>query len=350
MKKIFLIIFVAIIAVGGYIGYPYYQAWSLSELTVNAKELPNKFTVPVGTTIGAFGDVLQAEGVIENGADFNTLAKFKNYDTVVIKGSVIKVEKAKWTNLKGILNNVYLQSQNYNPTADMQFNNAKSIADIAGKLARNIELDSSELADYLLDPLRSSELGFNENTYRTFFIPLKIEVYKSINEEEVLEKLKKFYKDFWSADRKLKAANIGYSQSQITIIASIVYEEQKVKFDEQPSIAGLYINRLKAGWKLQADPTVKYAIGDPTIKRLLYKHLEVESPYNTYQHLGLPPGPISFPEPQTIDAVLNYKNHEFMFMCAKPEYTGYHNFSKTLTQHNAYAKKYQKWLNSEGIR
>jgi UPF0755 protein len=175
-------------------------------------------------------------------------------------------------------------------------------------------------------------------------------VYQNISKEDLFGKLKDYYKTFWNEDRKAKAQTLGLSQSEVTILASIVYEEQKVKFDEQPTIAGLYINRLKSGWLLQADPTVKFAIGDPTIKRLLYKHLEYQSPYNTYIHKGLPPGPISYPESQTIDAVLDYEKHDFMYMCAKPEYSGYHNFSKTLNQHNVYAKEYQNWLNKEGIK
>jgi len=351
MKKIILLLLVVLIIVGGYIGYPYYKAYTVSSVKSNIESYqPNRIEVKEGTKVGEMGAILEKEGIVTNGADFNFLAKFKNNDQIVFPGTTLNINKANWKTTNDILNTIVFEAKNYNEITYLEYNNVRSIADAIGKMTKNIELDSVSLASYLLDPKISKSLGFDEMTYATFFIPIKMEVYKDISKEEVLEKLKKYYKDFWNADRKAKAQALGYSQSEITILASIVYEEQKVKFDEQPKIAGLYLNRLKKNWKLQADPTVKYGIGDPTIKRLLYKHLEYDSPYNTYIYAGLPPGPISFPEPQTINAVLNYDKHEYMFMCAKPEYSGYHNFSKTLSQHNVFAKEYQKWLNSEGIK
>ena len=147
----------------------------------------------------------------------------------------------------------------------------------------------------------------------------------------------------------------GVNQDEVMALASIVYEESKQK-TEQPRVAGVYINRLKIGMPLQADPTLKFAAyklpkyKNTVIRRVLNVHKEIDSPYNTYKHLGLPPGPISIPEIQTIDAVLNYESHEYFFMCAKPEYTGYHNFSKTLHQHNVYSKEYHKWIDQQNIR
>ncbi|CAG5079637.1 endolytic transglycosylase MltG [Parvicella tangerina] len=351
MKKIILLLVLAVLGVGVYIAYPYIKAYQIKDKATHVEEYEsNRITFKKGMSINELAHLLQEEKIIENADDLILLAEMKQQADLVLEIEELVVEKEKWKTYNDLLNNVIVQNGSEMNTVDVQYNNVKSIEDVAGKLTRNIELDSAELADFLLDPETRNSLGFTELSYPTFFIPVKFEVYKDISKEEMLEKLKDYYKSFWNEERKAKAAALGYSQSEITILASIVYEEQKVKFDEQPKIAGLYLNRLKKGWLLQADPTVKYAIGDPSIKRLLYKHLEYESPYNTYLYTGLPPGPISFPEAQTIDAVLNYEDHEYMYMCAKPEYSGYHNFSKTLNQHNVYAKAYQKWLDQEGIQ
>lgn len=341
----------AVLGVGAYIAYPYMKAYNIKDKTTNASQLEiSKIEFEAGISIQQLAELLQEKGVIDSSDDLVLLAKMKDKESLVLDISELKVEKDKWKTYNDLLNNIIFQNNNSLNTVDVQYNNVTSIEKIAGKLTKNIDLDSAELADYLLDPATISSLGFNETSYPTFFIPVKFEVFKDITKEEMLGKLKDYYKTFWNEERKAKAAELGYSQSEVTILASIVYEEQKVKFDEQPKIAGLYLNRLKKGWLLQADPTVKYAIGDPSIKRLLYKHLEFDSPYNTYIYGGLPPGPISFPESQTIDAVLNYEKHEYMYMCAKPEYSGYHNFSKTLSQHDVYAAEYHKWLKSEGIQ
>ncbi len=350
MKRVVLLIVLAVLGVGAYIAYPYYRAYNVKDKATNvATYEANSVSFKEGTTLKQLSKILEDEGVIDSGDDLLVLAEMKGKSDLVLAITALKVEKEKWTTYNDLLNNIIVQNNNEVNVADVQYNNVTSIAQVAGKLTQNIDLDSAELASLLLAPETMSSLGFTELTYPTFFIPVKFEVYKDITKEEMLEKLKNYYKTFWNDERKAKAAEIGYSQSEITIIASIVYEEQKVKFDEQPKIAGLYLNRLEKGWLLQADPTVKYAIGDPSIKRLLYEHLEYDSPYNTYIYSGLPPGPISFPEAQTIDAVLNHEDHEYMYMCAKPEYSGYHNFSKTLDQHNVYAKEYHKWLKSEGI-
>lgn len=351
MKRIILLIILAVLGVGAYIAYPYIKAYTIKDKETNIESLDlNNISFSSGLTINELADILETEGVIDSADDLVLLAEMKDKGDLVLEISNLVVEKAKWKTYNDLLNNIIVQNKSDLNIVNVQYNNVKSIEDVAGKLTKDIDLDSAEFAQLLLDPNTISGLGFTELTYPTFFIPVKIEVYKDISKEDLLDKLKEYYKSFWNEDRIAKAQSLGYSQSQVTILASIVYEEQKVKFDEQPKIAGLYLNRLKKGWLLQADPTVKFAIGDPSIKRLLYKHLEFESPYNTYINYGLPPGPISFPEAQTIDAVLDYEKHEYMYMCAKPEYSGYHNFSKTLEQHNIYASEYQKWLDSEGIK
>ncbi len=157
------------------------------------------------------------------------------------------------------------------------------------------------------------------------------------------------YKKFWTTERKAKANKLNLSQSDVAILASIVQAEQSVHSDERPIVAGLYINRLRIGMALQSDPTLVYGLGDFTIRRVLNKHKEIDSPYNTYKHRGLPPGPINLPNIKSLDAVLNYKSHNYIYMCAKEDFSGYHNFAKTYNQHLIYARKYQRELNKRKI-
>ncbi|MCK9255795.1 MAG: endolytic transglycosylase MltG, partial [Bacteroidales bacterium] len=201
--------------------------------------------------------------------------------------------------------------------------------------------------------LKSQDLakkyGFNENTFLAMFIPNSYEFYWNTSAEQFVERMAKEYKNFWTEERKQKAANLGFSQSEVSTLASIV-EAETQKNDEKARIAGVYINRLNIGMLLQADPTVVYATGDFFLKRVLNKHLEINSPYNTYKYSGLPPGPINIPSISSIDAVLNYEKHNYKFFCAKDDFSGYHVFAVTNAQHEANARKYHQALRSAGIR
>jgi UPF0755 protein len=194
----------------------------------------------------------------------------------------------------------------------------------------------------------ASKYGFNEQTIMTMFIPNTYEFYWNTSADEFFERMADEYKKFWTDERKQKAKNIGLSQSEVSILASIVELETQKK-DERPTVAGVYINRLKKKMLLQADPTVVFALGDFTINRVLKIHLETDSPYNTYKYSGLPPGPIYLPSISSIDAVLNFENHDYIYFCAKEDFSGYHNFAKTLAQHNENARKFQQALNKRKI-
>jgi UPF0755 protein len=161
--------------------------------------------------------------------------------------------------------------------------------------------------------------------------------------------MSKAYHAFWKRHGH-KARKLGLSRFQVAILASIVQAEQSKRPDEWPKIAGLYLNRLKRKMKLEADPTVKYALGQPGLRRILFKHLKVDSPYNTYLHHGLPPGPIRWPLKQAMLAVLNYERHDYIYMCAKPTFSGTHNFAKTMREHKRNARLYHRWLTKQGIR
>ncbi|MBW5343122.1 endolytic transglycosylase MltG, partial [Escherichia coli] len=164
-----------------------------------------------------------------------------------------------------------------------------------------------------------------------------------------IDRFSKEYDKFWNADRKAKAAALNMTPKEISVLASIVKGEA-LHVDEMPAIAGLYINRLKRGMLLQADPTVIFANNDFTIRRVLNRHLTIDNPYNTYRYKGLPPGPIMMPSIASIDAVLNYKQHEYIYMCAKDDFSGYHNFAKTVAEHQINARKFQQALDARNIK
>jgi UPF0755 protein len=348
MKKVIvLLVLISIVAVGYFIAKPYYSLYQASNLH-NCKFEEDKLKLFLHHKISfkALGDSLYHWNIIHDKEAFRLVVEHKKFENEYMLPGEIVIEK-QWDN-KTLINQLYLMRDQ--GTVKVSYNNVKNLDDIAEKIASQLNFDKDDLLSLLLNPETHQKYGFTSLTFPTLFIPNTFEFYYSATPQDFLDKVAKYYKTFWNDERKLKAQSLGLTQSEVTILASIVYEEQKVKFDEQAKIAGLYINRLKKGWLLQADPTVKFAWNDPSIKRLLFKHLEIDSPYNTYKNKGLPPGPIAIPEPQTIDAVLNYEVHDFMYMCAKPEYSGYHNFSKTLDQHNAYAKTYQDWLTKEGIK
>lgn len=348
MKKTLLLLTVIIILIAGFIALPYYQVYKVKDIDNIAFEGKTK-NVQIETPIQfkKLGQLLKQEGIIKDQEAFDLIVDFKKYDTIVLREGIVTIKK-QWTNNQ-LVNQLYLM-RNQKKIVQLTFGSVRNLESLASKMAVNLAIDSTQLIQLLNNEELQQKYGFNSNTFISLFIPNTYEVYYNITAEELIAKMAKEYKKFWNTERLAKAKALKMSQSEITTLASIVYEEQKVKFDEQAKIAGLYLNRLKNNWLLQADPTVKYALGDPSIKRLLYKHLEVESPYNTYRNAGLPPGPIALPEPRTIDAVLNYEKHSYFYMCAKPEYSGYHDFSKTLNQHNSYGAKYHIWLDKERVK
>ena len=226
---------------------------------------------------------------------------------------------------------------------------ARSIKQIAGTISRQIMTDSASLASLLLNETYMSCYGYTPQSLPSLFIPDTYEVYWNIDAEKLVLRLVEENRRYWNDTRKAKAKKIGLTPEEVATLASIVDEETN-NTAEQPIVAGLYINRIKKGMPLQADPTIKYALGDPTRKRILHKDLEVDSPYNTYKHRGLPPGPIRIPTKQALESVLNYKKHDYLYMCAKEDLSGTHNFAKTLSEHNANAQKYQQALNRLNIK
>ena len=227
--------------------------------------------------------------------------------------------------------------------------NIRTLEKLSGILGRRLAADSASFMEYFQRPEVWQENGFAQETFMAMFIPDTYEVYWTITPQKFVQRMKKEYDKFWYGERMAKADSIGLKPLEVSILASIVCEETNY-VPEMPKVAGVYMNRLKRGMKLDADPTVKFALNDPSIKRILFRHLEVDSPYNTYKHAGLPPGPITIPGTKGIDAVLNYQKHDFLYFCANANMDGTHKFAKGLSEHNRNAREYQAALNRMKIR
>lgn len=224
---------------------------------------------------------------------------------------------------------------------------ARTLEAFAAQLSDKFEADSASFAGVLLDEATMSKYGFDRKDFIGMFIPNTYEMYWTATPEEFVERMNKEYNAFWNDNRKAKAKAAGLTQKEVSTLASIVIEESKYE-PELPTIAGVYINRLNIDMPLQADPTVKFAVGDASLKRILNKHLTFDSPYNTYLYKGLPPGPITMPPMAALDAVLNYQHHNYLYFCAKETFDGQHNFARTLSEHNANAERYHRALSARG--
>lgn len=233
---------------------------------------------------------------------------------------------------------------------NVTMNNVKIPAQLAGKLAPQLEADSVELVEVFTDEALAKELGFDSPlTMFSIFLPNTYEFYWTVSPRDFVDRMYKEYKRFWDGDRDKKRERTGLNRVEVATLASIVYEETR-KVDEMPRVAGVYMNRLRMGMPLQADPTIKYAMQDFGLRRILNRHLKTPSPYNTYLNRGLPPSPICMPSIEAIDAVLNYEKHDYVYFCARPTFDGYHNFAKNYSEHLRNARAYQAELNKRNIR
>ena len=228
-------------------------------------------------------------------------------------------------------------------------NNVRIPAQLASKLASQIAADSAQIAAVLYDRHTAAEAGFDSVTLFSMFIPDTYEFYWTVTPDDFVRRMRREYDAYWTPERDAKRQRSGLSRLQVMTLASIVYEETRA-VDEMPRIAGVYVNRLRKGIPLQADPTVKYAMQDFKLRRILKKHLKYPSPYNTYVNKGLPPSPIAMPSKDAIEAVLDFEKHEYIFFCARPEFDGHHNFAKTYSEHLANARAYARELDKRKIK
>jgi UPF0755 protein len=285
---------------------------------------------------------LQTTAPVKNSSLFKKLAARMKYPENIKSG------KYEITPRTTYLEAVRMLRSGRQVPVKLTFNNIRLKSDFAERIGNQLLFDSNVLLERLNDPAVTSSLGFDTITILSIFIPNTYEIYWTTPLDQFLERMKKEYDRFWTKERRAKAEAIHLSPVEVSILASIVEEETASKA-EFPIVAGLYLNRLKKGMRLQADPTVKFAAGDVLLKRILYAHLQIDSPYNTYKNSGLPPGPIRAPSISALDGVLNYREHFYLYMCAKEDFSGTHHFAVTLSEHNRNAQKYQEALNRNNI-
>jgi len=292
---------------------------------------------------GAILSQLKSESRIKDIRLFERLASLMKYPQNIKIG---KYEIKPQLNYMELIR--MLRSGNQIPVK-LTFNNIRLKKEFAERIGSQLMFGEEFLLSELSRPEVCQSFGFDTTTIMSMFIPNTYDVYWTISVNQFLERMKKEYDRFWTAERLRKAGEIPLSPVEVSVLASIV-EEETADQSEYPIVAGLYINRLQKGMFLQADPTVKFAVGDFELRRILLAHLEIDSPYNTYKNPGLPPGPIRIPSISGIDAVLNYTHHNYLYMVAKEDFSGRHNFAVTLAEHNRNADKYREALNRNNIR
>ncbi len=335
----FIIIFFAVaFIIVGIRGYQLYQY-------VFRENVSTDFVlyIPKDATYKQVNDSLAINNALTSIKAFNWVSKKKSYGKSVKTGRYLL---KKGMNTNQIVN--MLEGGLQTPL-NLTFHNARTKEDLAGKVSKYLQTDSISILNLFADTVQIKEYGFTPKTFTAMFIPDTYEFYWTTSAKEFADRMKQEYDRFWNDERKKKAEEINLKPAEVTTLASIVQAET-AKNEELKTIAGLYINRLNRGMFLQADPTVKFAVGDFSLKRILNTHLEIDSPYNTYKNIGLPPGPINFPETSALDAVLNFDKHKYYYMCAKEDFSGYHNFATTLSEHNRNAAKYRAALDRNKIK
>lgn len=290
------------------------------------------------------------EEVIQNIEELNFLIDKKSFEWVANKKEYEKnVKSGRYRIKNGMSNNELvnmLRAGSQEPVMVI-FNNLRTLEHLAGKVSKYIESDSISLLKHLKDPELPGKYGFTKETFKAMFIPNTYEMYWNASPMDFTDRMSTEYEKFWEKrDKKLDRVKL--TREEVSTLASIV-DEETLKDEENSRVAGVYINRIKIGMPLQSCPTLKFALNDWTITRVLYEYQQVESPYNTYKNKGLPPGPIIIPSVSAIDGVLDYEKHNYLYMCAKADFSGTHAFARNLKQHNKNAAEYQKELDKRGI-
>lgn len=341
-RKKFLLIFlisssVLVISLTFY----FYQVF-FSPNTLVESDQPYMLKIPTNAVYKQVADQLYKERVINDAVSFGFVAKILDYQEGV-KPGLYKVDP-KMSNLDLVR---MLRAGRQVPVK-VTFNNVRTKEDLAEKITANLEVTEKQFLHLLQDSVYIRKFDFEEETVMSMFIPNTYEFWWNTSPEALFDRMYKEYQAFWNEARRQKAQALGLTPKQVSTLASIVQAESQ-KADERARISGVYVNRMKIGMPLQADPTLVYATGDFTLKRILNVHKEIDSPYNTYRNAGLPPGPINLPDINSLDAVLNTEKHDYMYFCAKEDFSGYHAFAVTYNEHLANAQRYQRALNAAKI-
>ncbi|MFL0685535.1 MAG: endolytic transglycosylase MltG [Algoriphagus aquaeductus] len=340
-KKIMLVLLISISVLAISMTFYFYQVF-FSPNTLVESDQPYMLKIPTNAVFKNVNDQLYTDRVINDALSFGFVAKILGYQEAV-KPGLYKIDP-KMNNLQLVR---MLRSGAQVPVK-VTFNNVRTKEDLAEKITANLEVTQEQFLTLIQDSVYIRKFDFEEETIMSMFIPNTYEFWWNTSPEALFDRMYKEYQTFWTEERKQKAQALGLSQKEVSTLASIVQAESQ-KADERPKIAGVYLNRLKIGMALQADPTLVYATGDFTLKRILNIHKEIDSPYNTYKNAGLPPGPINLPDINSLNAVLNAEKHNYMYFCAKEDFSGYHAFAVTYTEHLNNARRYQTALNSAKI-
>lgn len=335
-KKLVIFLVVAILG----ISFSFYGYQILYTPNVLVDQQPRVLMIPEDATFKSVQAQLHDGQYVQDLMSFSFLARLMDYDKAIKPGRYVL--KANMSNMETIQ---LLRSGNQAPV-NITFNNVRTLDELAEKITHRLTISPDSFKQVLLAFAADNPYGFNKENVIAMFIPNTYEVYHNVSPDGLIERMHAEYDKFWTEERKEKARATGLTPIEVSILASIVQAET-VKQEEAPVIAGLYINRLKKGIALQADPTLKFALGDFGLKRILNVHKEIESPYNTYKYAGLPPGPINMPTIKSLEAVLNYDHNDYYYMCAKEDFSGYHNFSNNYNEHVRNATRYQNALTRE---
>ncbi len=344
-KKTLIILSVSILIIGtivSYFGIKYYHDFFKPNTKISA-EKSFLLYIPTGSDFEQVMDSLKKNNILIDTVSFRKAAEYKKYTNKIKAG---RFEIANGMKNFDLIN--MLRAGRQKPVK-LTFNNIRTKEQLASRISKIIEADSVSLLKILTSSEISAKYGFSDENLLCLFLPDTYEFYWNTDAEKFVERMAKEYNKFWNDERLAKAREIGLSKAEVSVLASIVQAEQSAHNDEKSIIAGLYINRLRKGMLLQSDPTLVFALGDFSRKRILNADKEIESPYNTYKYLGLPPGPITIPEISSIKAVLNFTQTDYLFMCAKEDFSGYHNFATNTRQHENNARKYQSALNKQRI-
>ena len=333
----------AVLLIGGMaIGYKYYNLIYRPNVDLGSKET-TYIHIPTKSSFQDVKNILYKDHYIVDTASFEWLCEKKGY--------IVKVRSGRYLIKNHMSNNdlINLLRSGKQVPVKLTFNNIRTKQQFAVRIGKEIEADSASLLALLWNKEFLNKYDLTLDNVMCIFLPDTYEMYWDTPAEKFFLKMLDHYNKFWNENRQQKAADIGLTPIEVSVLASIVYQETKKK-DEMTRVAGVYMNRIHKKIPLQADPTIIFALGDFSIKRLLSYQLNIESPYNTYKNLGLPPGPICLPDANVIDAVLDYEKHDYLYFCAKEDFSGYHNFAETGAQHAINAQKYHRALNNLKIK
>lgn len=325
---------------GAFVAYPYIQYYLLPNTAFSDSK--RVVDLPRGTTFGELPSLFVQGGLLDNP---EILAR-----EIAKRGMADRLVSGRYTIARGMTTRaiVNMLVAGRQTAVRLVVPSVRTAPELAGRLARQIALDSATILATLRDPGVASRYDLTLEALPAMVIPNTYEVYWDITAQGLLDRLHREWEAFWGARRDARAEAIGLTRVEVSTLASIIQEEV-MHADELARVAGVYMNRLRIGMPLQACPTAKFAAGNMALTRILHEHTQIASPYNTYLHRGLPPGPIRYPSIRAIDAVLGYERHDYLFFCAREDFSGYHHFSRTGLQHAEYARRYQRELNRRGI-